>query len=206
MNYTLYAARGCGSAIIEIVLKRLGVDYDVKWLEWGKFGEGSYETINPLLQVPTLQAGNQLISESLAICQWLNARHQGSLVPSAEDPSFTFYLRWSVFLVASIYPTFFYGDHPERWVSSEESRKELRASTDLARQRMWLQMEEAAQASPYFLGAKESLIDAYIAVMHAWRPGPQWFLESTPRLASIARRMEGDPRLASVFAQFRAGT
>jgi GST-like protein len=204
MTYKLYAARGCGSAIVEIVLQRLGVPYTLEWLQWGKFGDENYQQVNPLLQVPTLQTGTQLISESLAICEWLNTQHKGKLIPSPDDPALARYLRWSVYLVAAIYPTFFYGDHPERWVSSEQSRKELRSSTDEARKKMWLQMEEAAQGDQYFLGAKESLIDAYIAIMLRWRPGRDWFQTNTPRLNSIAEQMAQDPKLSSVFAQFQS--
>jgi hypothetical protein len=93
----------------------------------------------------THETGKELISESLAICQWLNTQHNGTLIPAADDPALFLYLRWSVYLVAAIYPTFFYGDHPERRVSSEQSRKELRSSTDEARKKMWLQMEESAK-------------------------------------------------------------
>ncbi|HET9241388.1 MAG TPA: glutathione S-transferase [Oligoflexus sp.] len=204
MTYKLYAARGCGSAIVEIVLQRLGVPHTLEWLQWGKFGEGNYQQANPLLQVPTLQVGNELMTESLAICQWLNSKHKGKLVPAADDPALSLYYRWSVYLVATIYPTFFYGDHPERWVSSEESRKELRKSTDEARKKMWLQMEKAAQGERYFLGDKESLIDAYIAVMLRWRPGREWFQTNTPRLNSVAEHMAEDPKLNSIFAQFES--
>jgi hypothetical protein len=38
MTYKLYAAQGCGSAIVEI----LGAPYTVEWLQWGKFGDGNY--------------------------------------------------------------------------------------------------------------------------------------------------------------------
>jgi GST-like protein len=204
MTYKLYAARGCGSAIVEIVLLRLGVPYTLEWLQWGKFGEGNYQKVNPLLQVPTLQVGNELMSESLAICQWLNAKHKGRIIPAADDPTLSLYYRWSVYLVATIYPTFFYGDHPERWIKPEDARKELRTSTDEARKKMWLQMEEAAQSDRYFLGDKESLIDAYLAIMLRWRPGPDWFQTNTPRLHSIAEHMAQDPKLSSVFAQFQS--
>lgn len=203
MSYTLYAAKGCGSAIVELALLKLNQPYRIEWVEWGKFADSPLAKVNPLLQVPTLQAGDQILSESLGICTWLNTRHSGHLIPDAQDPLFAAYQRWSVFLVASIYPTFFYGDHPERWVKHQESQNELRKETNRIREEMWLQVEAAARGPQFFLGEKESLIDSYIAVMVHWRPRRAWFTRNAPKLEAIATHIAKDQKLAPVFDQFK---
>jgi GST-like protein len=37
--------------------------------------------------------------------------------------------------------------------------------------------------------------------MVRWRPGRAWFEENTPKLAAIARRLDGDARLDKVKAR-----
>ncbi|HYX36259.1 MAG TPA: glutathione S-transferase family protein [Oligoflexus sp.] len=203
MSYLLYTARGCGGAMVEVVLQKLKLPHDIRILEWGKFAEGDYPTINPLLQVPTLRLpSGEIMSESLAICTFLNARHQGTLVPDPQDRAYARYQRWSVFLVASIYPTFYYGDETSRWVTPEAAQAELKARTDQQREKMWLQMEDAAAGSRYFLGEQESLIDIFVAIMVHWRPRQEWFRKHAPKLSSIARRIADQPEHASTFAQF----
>ena len=152
---------------------------------------------NPLAQVPTVVAPDGLVlTESAAIIQILD-----ELVPSAEllpyagDPQRRAALRYLAFFVAAIYPTFTYGDEPEKW--SCDAR--LRASTDAHREALWRHLEGVAQ-QPWFLGARRSALDLYISVMSRWRPRRPWFAEHAPKLHAIALAIDGDPRLAGVWA------
>jgi GST-like protein len=102
--------------------------------------------------------------------------------------------------VASLYPTFTYGDDPSRYVSDEAAKKELRASTDAQREGMWRQVEGAA-VGPWFLGERLSAIDLYVWAMVRWRPRREWFTAEAPKLARIAAALDADPRMAGVKAR-----
>src|SRR5512142_1592695 len=109
------------------------------------------------------------------------------LIPPPGDRTRAAFYRWSVFLVAAVYPTFTYGDDPRKWVPDEEGAKELRASTDRHREACWLQLESVA-GEPWFLGGRRSALDLYVAVMTRWRPGILWFAKRTPKLVAIAKK------------------
>lgn len=101
--------------------------------------------------------------------------------------------------MASLYPTFTYGDDPTMWIGkNEEAKRSLRESTDEYRKNNWLMMEKAAGA-PYFLGSQKSAIDIYLFVMSHWRPGAKWFQENCPKIGEINAKIESDPTLAEVW-------
>jgi len=100
-------------------------------------------------------------------------------------------LRWLLFLVTAIYPTFTYGDSPAKWVSSVPD--ELRASTDAHRNTLWSAVE-AAVRGPFFLGPAMSALDLYICVMTRWRPRRDWFAARCPSLRAIALAVHAHPR------------
>lgn len=197
----LYAAKDSGSAIVENVLKLSGLPYEVQFFDYDKLRSPEYLKINPVGQVPAFElASGEIMTESLAICLYLNDLAKMDLVPGEHSETRTKFLRWSIFLVGSIYPTFTFGDEPSRFVENEISKKQLRAASDQMREKMWKQMEEASAFGPWFLGEKLSLIDIYLAVMTNWRPRMEWFDQHCPKLAAIAYRFQETPGYKSVQA------
>ena len=127
-----------------------------------------------------------IMSESAAITLLLaDITGKDSLVPPADAPERAKFLRWLVFIVANIYPTFTYADDPARFVSVNAARDPFRAATDAYAQRLWRQIEGEA-GSPWFLGERFSALDIYIDVMTRWRPKRGWFESETPHSFAIA--------------------
>lgn len=199
--WRLFATRGCGSAIVEAVFALAELPYERDEVDYEHEGPGRdrLRAANPLGQVPTLVLPDgSIMTESAAI-----ALHVDDLVPAAgllppaTDPLRREALRWLVFLVSAIYPTFTYGDDTAKWVG--DAGEALRASTNAHRENLWRQAEAAARG-PWFLGARFSVIDVYIAVMTHWRPRGAWFAAHAPKLSAIAAAVAAEPRLASVWA------
>jgi len=201
--YTLFAAKGWGSVIAEVGFVYAGIPYRREPVDPEAGGPG-YERLkglNPLGQVPTvIMPGGQVLTESAAILLHLADRALDSgLAPAPQAANRPEFLRWLVYLVSAIYPTFTYGDYPPRYVQGDVAQKELRESSIQLRKDNWLQVERAARA-PFFLGEERSAIDIYIWAMRNWRPGKAWFIENCPKLTVIAATMDGDPRLAEIRA------
>ncbi len=189
MPYQLYAADGAGSAIVEAALLLVGADYEI--VDAPPWADGPHlarlKALSPIAQVPVLVLPEgTVMNESAAMILFLAERYPAAgLAPPPEDPTRLAFLRWLIFLVASIYPTFTVGDDPARWVEAEAARAELRRSTDDFRLRLW-RMVEPACAAPWFLGEHFSALDLYIATMVHWRPRMPWFAEHCPKLSKVA--------------------
>lgn len=202
-RYQLFGRRGWGSVIVELQLAALGLPFEFEEVpdlfesEEGRRRLGQH---NPLAQVPTLRLPDgSVMTESAAITLHLaDATGRDDFVPSAFEPTRAQFLRWLVFLVANIYPTFTYADDPRRFVHDENAAKAFGAAVDDYRCRLWRTVEDAAGAK-WFLGDRFSALDVYVATMTHWQPGWRWFEAITPSLAAIARCSTEDPRCRAVL-------
>ncbi len=200
--YTVIGKPGWGSAMVEAALSLAGQPYRTEDIDPTVAGPARDRllALNPLGQVPTvLMPDGSIMTESAAIVLHVADLAPGcGLAPAADDPQRPQFLRWLVYLVAAIYPTFTYGDDPARWVDGAEAVKSLRAHTDAQREASWGQVEAAA-GGPWFLGAQFSALDIYIAVMTRWRPRRDWFAAQCPKLTAIAQATERRPELSAVW-------
>jgi GST-like protein len=211
--YRLYARKGWGSALVEAQLAAYGMAFEMIALgDLFRSAEARAAVVahNKLTQVPTLLLPDgQVMTESAAITLHL-ADVAGStlFVPPAGDAARARFLRWLVFLVANIYPTFTFGDDPARFVAVEAARERFVADVGAYAQRLWRVMEAEAGA-PWFLGARFSAIDLFVAVMTHWFLGPRapgqsprdWFRLECPRLHAIAAAADARPEIAAVLAR-----
>jgi GST-like protein len=204
-RFVLYGTRGWGSVIVEAQLAWHRLPFDL--VEVGNLFESAaarerLAAVNPLGQVPALVLpGGTVMTESAAITLHLADLTGGTgLVPGPGEPRRADFLRWLVFLVANVYPTFTYADVPTRFVADEAAAKGFRAATDAYAQRLWGEVERAAGA-PWFLGERFSALDVYVATMTRWRPGRAWFDAHAPRLAAIAARADALDALRPTWAR-----
>jgi GST-like protein len=202
-GYKLYGHAGWGSALVEAQLVWYGLPFafeDVGNLFTSADARAKLAVINPLAQVPTLVLPDgSIMTESVAITLLLaDIAGKESLVPAPQAKERAKFLRWLVFLVANIYPTFTYADDPARFVALEDARKPFREAVDAYAQKLWRQVE-AETGNPWFLGERFSALDIYLAIMTRWRPRRGWFEAETPRLFALARRADQVPELAEVW-------
>ena len=209
MIYTLFGRAGWGSVIVEAQLVWYGLPFELEEVDDLFESAAARErlaSVNPVAQVPTLVLPDGgVMTESAAITLYLaemslSAETAGGdpLVPAPGDPARPQFLRWLVFLVANIYPTFTYADDPSRFVTGEAAQAAFRASVDRYGERLWSMVEREASA-PWFLGDNFSALDIYIAAMTHWRPRRDWFVTHAPRLNAIALRADVAPKLAAVW-------
>ncbi len=202
-DYVLHGRPGWGSAIVEAQLAWYGLPFrfvDSGDLLASEEARDRLRPLNPLAQVPALELpGGRVMTESAAITLHLaDLTGRDDLVPGAAAPERADFLRWLVFIVANIYPTFTYGDLPARFVRTEGAAEAFRGELDSYQRRLWT-VAEAAAGAPFFLGKRFSAVDIYLAVMTRWRPGQAWFAEHAPKIGAAATRAASLPALVAVM-------
>ena len=205
MTYKLYGRPRWGSTLVEAQLVWYGLPFTYETvgdLLRDPQSRTVLEKINPLAQVPTLMLPDgQVMSESAAITLLLaDVTGQDSLVPGPGATERAAFLRWLVFLVANVYPTFTFADIPGRFVEVEAAQQPFVATVEAYRDRLWHQVEGEAR-EPWFLGERFSALDIYVDVMTRWGRRRPWFEANTPRLSAIARRCDELPRLKGMWAR-----
>jgi GST-like protein len=204
---TLFAAQGCGSAAIEVLLELADVPFervDAPPWETSLAATERLRAHNPLGQVPTLVLGDgTVVTESAAIVLWLAGQHP-ALAPSAPSARAAFH-RWVVFLAANVYAALGVGDHPELWLAAgdDEARTQLKAGADARVKACWQVLERgvAAAPGPFLLGETLGALDVYAAMIARWRPGRAWLEASCPCVAQATARAAANPVVARVGAR-----
>jgi GST-like protein len=199
----LYGEPGWGSTLVEAQLVWYGLEYDFERignLFESADGRRRLERWNPLAQIPTLVlASGEVMTESAAITLYLaEISGDNTLVPPPGDGDRAKFLRWLVFLVANVYPTYTYADNPARFVPDEPARQGFREAVDEYAKRLYSIAEDAA-GSPWFLGEKFSALDIYFCTMTRWRPQRPWFAANAPKLFALARATDERPELADFW-------
>lgn len=200
--YKLFARPGWGSVLVEAQLAWYGLPFaleEVGDLFASPAARELLSAVNPVAQVPTLVLPDgAVMTESAAITLYL-AETTGStaLAPAPGEAARPRFLRWLVFIVANIYPTFTYADDPARFAPAAAA-PEFRENVDRYAARLWGMVEQEA-GEEWFLGQHFSALDIYVAVMTRWRPKRPWFAAHCPRLHAIALRAEARPELAQVW-------
>ncbi len=205
--YKLYAANGGGSMIVEAAFGFTKLPLKIVNVSWHDMGWSSkaLKGLNPLGQVPTLiMPDGSVMTESAAIILHLADKVRDfELVPPPGHKQRAAFLRWLMFLVSAVYPTFTYGDVTERWVGMEKDKgagKALRAATDAHRKVLWRFVESQIRG-PWFLGKSFSALDLYLWPMTYWRPGRDWFKAECPKLYAIGTAVHAHPLVKKVAAR-----
>jgi GST-like protein len=182
-DYVLHGNPGWGSALVEAQLDGYG-------LPWRYQASGDLfasaearerlRRLNPLSQVPVLELPDgTVMTESAAITLHLADRTgRDDFVPGPQAPERAAFLRWLVFLVANVYPTFTYADEPTRYVKDEAAAKAFRAEVDAYAQRLWLAVEGCSRRA--LVPGRTLLGDRHL-------PGGDDALAAAPRLVCAAR-------------------
>ncbi len=201
----LYENPGWGSAIVELQLAFYGVPYELVPagnVYQDEAARQSLGQVNPAIQVPTLVLPDgEVMTESAAITLLLaDLAQSDALVPKAGAAKRAGYLRWQIFLVAAVYASFLYADSPERFVPGAGGAAFETAVIE-HRKALWLMMEaEAARrGGPFFLGARMTAIDFYLACMVRWRPREDWFKAEAPNLWRAAEAVWSLPQVAAAY-------
>lgn len=202
-NVELHGCRGCGSAVVEALLERAGVEFVYHEVEPWQPGPAAeaLKAVNPLAQVPTLKLSDgTVMTESAAIIVLLDDSYAAArILPARGDPRRAPVLRWMAFIAGNMYPAISVGDFPERWVNSDPARAELKDGAVERLKTYWTTLEQALQPAPYLSGSAMTALDVYAAMLSRWRPGRAWVDQHCPRLAAALALTEQDPIVARVW-------
>ncbi len=95
MTITVYHAKNTRSMRVLWVLEELGVKAEIRSLAFPPSKrQPDYLTVNPTGTVPAMVDGPTVLTESMAICDYLAARHGPSLLVGADDPARTDFVQW----------------------------------------------------------------------------------------------------------------
>jgi GST-like protein len=205
-SFRLFSALGSGGVPVEAAMRLIGLPYEIiEAPTWeGEAEQAKVAAVNPLRQIPALVTpAGETITESAAILIWLADNHpRAGLAPALDSPLRAQFLRWMIFVPASIYSMFWVRDDPSRLGGPDaEVQAAIKAATAERILDCWRMMENQLSPGQYLLGDQMTVLDLYVAVVSRWGPRRVRFYEVAPRMAEVVKRVDADPRLTEFWAK-----
>ncbi|HET7793396.1 MAG TPA: glutathione S-transferase family protein [Rhizobacter sp.] len=199
----LYGAAASGSVAVEAALTWLGLPFTVvEGATWvSESARTQVATANPLRQIPTLVwPGGEVMTESAAILIHLADLYPAArLAPRPDDASRGQFLRWMLYVSSAIYSLHWIKPDVSRIGAPASARDAVVHAVHERIARCWSVMDSQLDPGPYLLGDELTVLDLYVAVISRFGPWRERFYEAAPRMATVIRHVDTEPRLAALW-------
>lgn len=169
------------------MLEELGVPYETVILDYeGAMKTPEYLAINPMGKVPALRHGDQVVTETAAICAYLaDAFPEAGLAPPPGRRGA--YYRWLFFGAGPVEAAIM-----DRYRKLDPNAEEQRMVGYGTFERTIAALDAAVSASPWLAGDTFSAADVYAGSQIDW-PMQFGMLEPTPALTDYITRLRARP-------------
>lgn len=169
--YKLYYSPGSCSLIIDTLLEELGVEFEMQRVDTqaGEHRGPAYLAINPKGKVPALVTPDGVLTECVALIQYLCDKHdaRGALLGKQGTWQRAKTLERIATLATEIHPLFGRLYHAADYAPQSEAQAAVKAHA-AEKLLAWFRAEDAALASPYWSGEAMTAADIYFAVVVRW--------------------------------------
>jgi glutathione S-transferase len=170
-SYQLYARPNAGSLAVQVALEQMGAPYELIWISSSAADVERLRRVIPTGKIPALVLPDgTVLMESAAILIHLAAASPAyHLAPTPGSSEHARFLQWMVYLSANLYESVLRVYYPDRYSTRGEA--DAAAVRDRAKQDFLDHLRLiAAHLSPYLLGERYSIADAYLYMLAAWWP------------------------------------
>ena len=171
MKLALYWAPGACSFVPHVGLEAAQAAFEPKMvkLHKGEHHTPAYLAMNPNGQVPVLVSDGKPLNQIVAICDFLDRSFPAAGLLPSEPWARAQALSQLAWMNNTAHPTFTHFFRPEAFAAGDDARADVRKSA-VARFRGCLERIQGwiAGASPYWLGARIGVHDAYAFTLLRW--------------------------------------
>jgi glutathione S-transferase len=169
-SYTLYYSPGSCALIVHILLEEFGVPFEAVRVDTasGEHRRDEYRRINPKQKVPALATPEGVLTECVAIVEYLCDKHDGGRLLGAPGTWQRARIMERIATLATeihpLFNRFFHEDDfsPDAGVQAkvkEQGARKLAA---------WFREEDAKLTGPYWSGDALTAADLYFTVVARW--------------------------------------
>jgi glutathione S-transferase len=183
--YTLYYSPGSVSMVTHMILEELGVPFEAVRVNLDKKAnhEEAYLKINPKAKVPSLGTPDGIVTETVAILEYLLDRHgDGSLLPRAGTVERARTMERVAYLATEIHPLMNRYFHADDFSADEAVQKQV-SEHGQAKIVAFFQRENGRLTGQYWSGGTApNVADFYFAVVSRWG---RWFQPKSTEMPNI---------------------
>jgi glutathione S-transferase len=194
--YTLYYFPGNASLMPHMLLRELGVPFELALVDRANHAQKSEEYLkrNPNGQIPVLVHDGAAVFETAAISLYLADRHpEKHLAPAFDSTRRGDYLKWMVLCTNALQTQFRAWFYAHEFVKNPAYVDSVKAATATRLAKTFAIFGAQLETGPWLLGDTFSAADLYLFMFTRWGralPNPP---RNTPALAHHAERVAARP-------------
>ncbi|NII11709.1 glutathione S-transferase N-terminal domain-containing protein [Oleiagrimonas sp. C23AA] len=190
----LYYLPGACSLADHIALAWTGAPYEAEEVPRDQLKSPAFLAKNPAGSVPVLEDGHFVLTENIAILNYIAELHPGAHLNGDDSPQGRAEVnRWLGFLNSDVHKGFAPIFGPGKFTDDENQHEPLKAKARERLSELFGRIDQRLAASPWLAGAQRSVADAYLFVVWRWARAKQVNLGGYDHLAAFAQRMTDDP-------------
>lgn len=187
--YTIYTSPGTGAFAAEAMLEAGNAPWKRAIIDTknGEHSSAGYLAINPAGQLPALiLPDGQLMTESAAICLFLGDAHRDTgLAPQPGDAGRAGYLRWMVYLSATVYEADLRCYYSDRYTSDADGADAVKSCAIEQMNTAFAIIDEHLSRHEWLADKTMSAADIYMAMLASWHPDTTALKQACPRVAGV---------------------
>jgi glutathione S-transferase len=192
----LYYFPGNASLLPHMMLREIGVDFELRLVDRGQNAQKSpeYLALNPNGRIPVLVDGDLVLFETAAIALHLADKHpQSGLAPAIGTAERAQFYKWMVHLTntpQAEYRAWFY---PHEHVTDEAAAPAVKAAAEARLNGMFDRIADQIGGGPWLLGNRFSAADLFLFMLIRWGRAMPRPPRTLPGLGALAERVLARP-------------
>ena len=199
MTLTLHLARGTVALASHAALAESGADYELAWLDFraGEQTKPDYHRINPKGRVPALVTPDGVLTETIAVLEWIAETQAPHLMPT-ESWARARARETMTYLASTAHVNHAHKMRGARWADDPDAQAAMRAKVPetMADSAAWLESRMEGE----WVAGGFSVADLYLWTVLRWLDGDGVPLADYPRLEALHDRVRTRPAVAEVEA------
>lgn len=194
----LYYLPGACPLVSQIVMEWMGLSYELEAVERDALKKPEFLKLNPVGSVPVLVDGDLVLTQSVAILEYLNELHPEAGLHGADVVERAEVRRWLSFANADLHRTFAMIFGVQAYSSDAEIQKLLIDKTS-ERLRFLFGVADKQLEGKDWLTGKRSIADPYLYVVSRWAHAKEVDLSGMDNLKRFFERVDADPAVQTAL-------
>lgn len=196
----LYNLTGACPLVSQIVMEWMGLDYELENVPREALKQPAFLALNPVGAVPVLTDGELVLTQSVAILEYLNEQHPDAGLHGKTPAERAQVRRWLSFCNADLHRTFALVFGAASY-SDDAAIQEILISKASERLRFLFGLADQQLQGRDYLTGQRSLADPYLYVVMRWCQAKQVDLGSVPDLQRFFKQMGEDEGVRRALAR-----
>lgn len=201
--YKLYLSKGSSALAVHILLEDIGVPYETVFVSIPDKAHQTpdYLAINPKGRVPALQTPQGVLTENPAILAYLAQAHPELELAPTDPFAFAQAQALNGYIASTLHVAFAHKARAARWADDPAAIAAMQAkvSDNIAEGAQFV--EQYLLKGPWALGARYSICDPYLFLVHRWMAASGVDLAEYPKLSAHTDAMGVRPAVQVAQAQ-----